>query len=168
MSKILTVIRHAKSSWSDPLLEDIKRPLNSRGKRAAPSMGRYLRDAGHIPELLVSSPAKRAYKTAVLMARELEYDHEKILKDSKLYFEGTEAMLQVARQLDDSYGAVFLFSHEPIVSDFCELMCGLSVVKYPTGAACAMSFDVDNWAQIKEGEGQQLFFVKPKAIDPTL
>ena len=168
MSKTLTAVRHAKSSWSDPLLEDLKRPLNSRGKRAAPAMGRYLHDAGQHPDLMISSPAKRARKTAVLMAREFGYQESRILIDERLYFEGSSAILQMVQEQESSYENIYVFSHEPVISEFCELMCGLHVLKYPTAAACSMTFQTDSWQTIQPGQGQQLFFVKPKAIDPTL
>jgi phosphohistidine phosphatase len=168
MSKIVTAIRHAKSSWADPTLSDRKRPLNGRGKIAAPAIGQYLMKLDHKPDLIISSPAKRAYKTAVLVARELGYPAEEIKIDDRLYLEGTEAVNQVLKEVDDSLGSVFFVSHEPIISEFCDMQCGLNALKYPTAGVCAMSFDIKSWSKFGKQSGEKLFFVIPKAIDPTL
>ncbi|HID69647.1 MAG TPA: hypothetical protein EYP35_04115 [Desulfobacterales bacterium] len=69
--KHLLICRHAKSSWKDPSLADFDRPLNKRGKRDAPQMGKMLVSHGIFPDLIVSSPAKRAKKTALRLAKEL-------------------------------------------------------------------------------------------------
>ena len=74
--KILTIVRHAKSSWNDNSLSDRKRPLNKRGERDAPIMGKRISDHGIRPSLIVASPATRAWTTAKIIARELTYPDE--------------------------------------------------------------------------------------------
>ena len=86
--KRLYLVRHAKSSWKDPDLDDFDRPLNKRGKRDAPLMGQKLRQADVRPDLIVSSPAKRAAKTAKIMAGQIEYPVKKIIWDESLYAAG--------------------------------------------------------------------------------
>ena len=72
--KILYLVRHAKSSWKDASLSDKERPLNGRGRKSAPKMGKRMREQGHRPDLIISSPANRAYSTACLIAKELDID----------------------------------------------------------------------------------------------
>ena len=92
--KRLFLVRHAKSSWDDPSLDDMDRPLNNRGKRNAPEMGIRLRKQGIIPDLLISSPAKRAHTTAKSISEEIGYPKKKIVIDDRLPIEsGSVVML---------------------------------------------------------------------------
>ena len=86
--KTLYLVRHAKSSWKDSSLDDRDRPLNKRGRRAAPDMGQRLAAQGHHPELIISSPANRARSTAKKIAEEIGYDPSLIRLDEALYFSG--------------------------------------------------------------------------------
>ena len=182
MAKILTAVRHAKSSWRDPSLSDKKRPLNARGKMAAPAMARYLLRLEHLPQALLSSPARRAWDTAALMAAEFGILESAIKKDDRLYFDGMSGILDAVRDTDDAIDHLFFFSHEPIIGDFCRQYADLDpLVNYPTAAVCAMQFEVDHWRDIGQVSGksekgkkghinkaQKLFFVIPKKIDPAL
>jgi phosphohistidine phosphatase len=83
--KRLYLLRHAKSSWDDPALDDFARPLNKRGQRDAPFMGRRFREQSFAPDRIVSSPAERAYETARTIARELGHALGDIVRDDELY-----------------------------------------------------------------------------------
>ena len=83
--KTVILVRHAKSSWKDSSLKDYDRPLNKRGKRDAPFMGKKIREREILPDLILSSPAKRARKTAIRVAEEIGYPKEKIQYDDKMY-----------------------------------------------------------------------------------
>jgi phosphohistidine phosphatase SixA len=97
--KRLTLVRHAKSSWKDPELTDFDRPLSKRGKRDAPLMGERLAGRDSRPELILSSPAKRARKTAKLMARKLELAADRLILEAEIYEAEPEALLKVIRGL---------------------------------------------------------------------
>jgi phosphohistidine phosphatase len=167
MPKILTAIRHAKSSWDEPALADRERPLNNRGRRAAPGVARYLLRLDHLPDGMLSSPARRAYETALLMAGVLSFPEAGIRRDERLYFEGVDGIAAAIRETPDDVERLFFFSHEPVISAFCDRFCRLGKLHYPTSAVCAMQFDVDHWAAMEE-RGRKLFFVIPKIIDPSL
>ena len=83
--KRLTLLRHAKSSWKDPLLDDFDRPLNQRGERDAPVMGRRLQARGARPSMILTSPAKRALRTARLIAQAINYPAEFLQREAELY-----------------------------------------------------------------------------------
>ena len=85
--KTLTIVRHAKSSWKDSGLRDRERPLNKRGKRDAPEMGRRIFKHGIRPSLILSSPAKRAWTTEKTVAAAIGYPREFMQKEESLYLE---------------------------------------------------------------------------------
>lgn len=167
MTRQLTTIRHAKSSWTNPALSDRERPLNDRGRKAAPQVARYLLKLNHVPDGIVSSPARRALDTALLMAEVMGFPDARIRRDERLYFDGVEGLVQAVRETPDEVGHLFLFSHEPIISAFCDRFCRLGTQHYPTAGVCAMEFSIDQWEAFRE-RGRKLFFVIPKAIDPAL
>src|SRR5438128_760349 len=99
--RLLTLVRHAKSSWDHAGLSDFERPLNDRGRRDAPLMAQRLMRLPPRPDLLLSSPATRALTTARLFAETLAIPVEKIGVDSRIYDAAPETLLRVARDLDD-------------------------------------------------------------------
>jgi phosphohistidine phosphatase len=167
MPRLLTTIRHAKSSWDNPRLDDQERPLNKRGLRAAPAVARYLQRLHHVPDALLSSPARRARDTAELMAEVWGLSPDVLHLDERLYFSGVDAIAEAIRETPDEVQSLAIFSHEPLLSEFCDRYCRLGQSKYPTSAACAMELDISSWSAFRE-RGRKLFFVIPKAIDPTL
>src|SRR5690606_3665424 len=115
--KTLLLIRHAKSSWNDPDQDDFDRPLNKRGKQNAPEMAGRLLHKGMVPELIVSSPAKRARTTAKIMAREWKYPKEAILLEEELYLCYASTFLKVITKIDDDFDVVAIFAHNAGIPD---------------------------------------------------
>ena len=94
-SRLLFLVRHAKSDSAHEALSDIDRPLNERGYREAPLMAARIAKLGHAPDRIVSSPAIRALTTALIFGRQLEHDAAKIALEPKLYEAPTSAFLAV-------------------------------------------------------------------------
>ena len=161
--KRLYLVRHAKSSWDDPDLSDIDRPLNKRGKKDAPIMGERLKNEHKAkPDLIISSPAKRAIRTARIIAKEIGYSKEKIeIKDS-LYASGVTAMLNVIHYLDDSLDEVMLFGHNPDLTSLANYLSNQQVDNIPTCGVFCVDFDVKSWQDIEKGKGIFKFFDYPK------
>ncbi len=147
--KTLFLVRHAKSSWDDPALADKDRPLNDRGKRDAPKVGERLAKAGAKPDLILSSPAKRALTTAEIIARELGYKRKNIVVDDRLYAVESEVLLDVIRQLDDGAECVMLFGHNPELTELAHRLSG-KICHMPTCAVAELKFDVKLWKRIGE------------------
>jgi len=164
--KRLFLVRHAKSSWKNPDLEDFDRPLNKRGKRDAPLMGQRLKQAGTKPDLIISSPAKRAAKTAKVFAHEIGYPVENIGWIQPLYAAGAQTLLEVVRGLDDSFHQVLLVGHNPGLSYFAENLTGTAVDNIPTCGIFAVDFESGSWRSIREGAGILVFFDFPKRSAP--
>src|SRR5689334_15141316 len=107
--KTLYVIRHAKSSWDSPVLRDFDRPLNERGERDAPRMGKRLKEREVVPDLLLTSPAKRALKTSEFIASVLRYPLENIKTDKNLYHADEDEILNIVKKINNKHDCVLLF-----------------------------------------------------------
>jgi phosphohistidine phosphatase len=147
--KTLFLIRHAKSSWDDPALADKNRPLNDRGKRDAPKVGERLAKAGARPDLILSSPAKRALDTAQIIAGKLDYKRKNIVVDDRLYAVESEVLLDVIRRLDDEAEFVMLFGHNPELTELAHRLSS-KISHMPTCAVAEFTFDVKSWKRIGE------------------
>lgn len=111
--KTLCLIRHAKSSWENPALDDFNRPLNERGLRDAPYMANLLRDTGMQPDLFVSSPANRALTTATIFAQAFDVPPSAILQNNRIYEASSEEIFQIIKTLPNEATTVLLFGHNP-------------------------------------------------------
>jgi len=118
MSRELLILRHAKSSWDDPELDDFDRPLNGRGERDADRMGRYLVDADLVPELVISSPARRAGQTAKRACCQMGLPPNRIDFRQNLYHAGTGDLCRVVSQCPGKVARLMLVGHNPGLEDF--------------------------------------------------
>jgi len=146
--KILTLVRHAKSSWKDPDLADHERPLNKRGKRDAPEMGRRLAARGRRPDLIVTSPALRARRTAETIAEAVGYRVEDIVEDERLYDAGAAELLDVIQEMDDSHRHVMLFGHNPAFTQLVNRLADEAVDNLPTCGVVRFEHAGPTWSEI--------------------
>ncbi len=160
--RTLYLIRHAKSSWEDPTRDDFDRPLNKRGKRDAPIMGNRLRDNGADPDLVISSPAKRAVLTARTIAKAVGYEAGRIETDEAIYGGGASRLLGLIRRIDDANHRVMLFGHNPGLTWLAVDLTDARIDNMPTCAVLCIRFDVASWGEIKKGAGEVVFFDYPK------
>ncbi len=160
--KRLYVIRHAKSSWSDPALGDFERPLNKRGKRDAPFMGARLKKGGAHPDMIVSSPARRAVKTAREIAKAVGFPAGKIVKEMTIYDASLYDLLAVVRKIPDACDEVIMVGHNPGFSDLAGYLASDSSVYMPTCAVFCVDLEVDSWASIAVGIGRTVSYDYPK------
>lgn len=160
--KRLYLIRHAKSSWRILNPEDSDRPLNKRGKKDAPYMGQRLKQHHVLPDLILSSPAKRALKTAKIIAKEIGYAKGRIVVKDSLYLEGSAALLQAVQDVDDAHQQLMLFSHNPAITALAQSLSGVQVDNIPTCGIFCIDFDVASWKEVSPGNGTFIFFDYPK------
>ena len=163
--KTLYVIRHAKSSWDDEGLTDFDRPLNERGKRDAPAMGKRLKEKDVVPGMLLSSPAKRALSTAKRIAKAIGFEKDKIKTDERLYHADSDTILSVVQSIKDKHEVVFIFGHNPGLTDFVNALMNERqlIDNVPTCGVAAFSINVESWNDIKAGTGKLMFFDYPKS-----
>ncbi|HVG15288.1 MAG TPA: histidine phosphatase family protein [Chitinophagaceae bacterium] len=160
--KTLVLVRHAKSSWEEAGMDDFDRPLNERGKKDAPEMAKRLKEKKIKIDLLVSSPAKRAFKTAKYFAEELNIDKEDILKIDKLYEASVTAFLEAVTSLDNKHTSAIIFSHNPGITQFANSLSTIKVDDMPTCAVFAVQSDGETWSQVVNSNKHFLFFDYPK------
>lgn len=163
--KTLFLVRHAKSSWDNPGLSDDERPLNERGERDAPRMGKRLASRQIKPDSLISSPALRAYTTAVKIAAEIGHLKEAIQREDNLYFEGIEGMLSVIHALAPEIRSVMLFGHNPTMTDLVNDLANTNIDNVPTCGIAEITFDIESWNEVYEGLGTMKLFDYPKRVD---
>lgn len=143
--KTLTLVRHAKSSWSDTSLSDRQRPLNKRGKHDAPIMGRRIAAHGIRPSLIISSPAKRAWTTAKIIAREISYPLEFLQRDDSLYLASLHDFLDVLVALEGDFNSIMLVGHNPGMTEFANFLCPGLTSNLPTAGVVSVAIDQAHW-----------------------
>ena len=161
--KTIILVRHAKSSWKDLSLDDFDRPLNKRGKRNAPFMGEKLKERQIKPDLILSSPAKRARKTATAIAKAIGYPKKKIVFNDNMYHSSARYLFEMVRNLDNKHETVMLFGHNPDFNDLADMLLKKNPVYniVTTGVYC-ITFNVDQWQKVAEGKGESVFYDYPK------
>lgn len=153
--RALILIRHAKSSWSDPGLEDFDRPLNERGRRDAPRMAQRVLARCPGPYQLLSSPALRALTTARIFADVLGRPRDEIDTDFGLYHAPPERLLARLRRVPESPASLLLFGHNPGLSELATALCErLPIADLPTAAVVILDAPAGGWAQL-QANGQQ-------------
>ena len=146
-------------------MDDEDRPLNDRGKRDAPRMGKRLKEKQVTPNLIVSSPAKRAFSTARRIGAVLGYKKKDIVKEKKLYHASDDGMLKVVQDLNNKHDVVFILGHNPGLTDFANSLRDdeHEIHNIPTCGIIAFQFKVNSWKEITWGIGSMLFYDFPKS-----
>lgn len=160
--KTLYLLRHAKSSWDEPGLNDYHRPLNHRGEKDAPKMGKRLRKSDVHVSLIISSPAVRALSTAKLVGEELGVAPQSIREEKNLYHAGPEAMLSIIRSLSDSLDKVMLVGHNPGLTEFADQLLDEDLGNIPTAGVIEARLKIDSWKDASWGCGVMELYEYPK------
>lgn len=173
--KKLTILRHAKSGWEDPVARDFDRPLNERGRRAATVMGAYLARTNTHFDTVISSPAVRCTETLDALWEGMGT----ILHpnwDRRIYLASSDTLLDVLKELPVDVSSALLCGHNPGCEELSLLLMSAAMTddrheieeKFPTGSICEIAFDVADWADIRPYSGQCTRFMRPRDIDPAL
>lgn len=149
MKKILLLLRHAKSSWDDANLSDYERPLNNRGKQNASTMGNFLKKQNLVPDLIISSTAKRANKTADIIAKKSGYD-KKIFESKVLYGATADDYANVIHDINNEYKTVLLVGHNPTIEEVLERIIGERYIM-KTCSLAYIDLSIDSWKQFDYG-----------------
>lgn len=174
--KRLTVLRHAKSSWDDPVERDFDRPLNGKGRRAAEAMGAHMREAGLAFDHVVASPAVRVLETLDGVVSGFG-DLPEIEWDRRVYLASNVTLLDIVHEVSDSFDSLLLSGHNSGLEDLVLLLAADTggdtlraavEEKYPTGALAELEFEVDSWAEIAAGSGKLTRFVRPRDLHDDL
>lgn len=168
----LAILRHAKSSWTDPGIVDFDRPLNARGEAAAPVMGEKLAELGFSPELILCSPARRTRQTFEHIKAKLINPGCQVRFDDAMYLANASDLADIVRQRGGSARNLLLIGHNPGVHGLAMMLSGSGdaltlaklAEKFPTAALAVLSFDCAHWRDIKPGMGRLETFMTPKLV----
>ena len=163
--KTVLLIRHAKSSWDQAGLADIDRPLNERGKATAPVMADIIHSKGLNPDLIISSPAKRARQTAKAFRKKYGIKKSQMLIEPAIYHGDENNILDILRSLPDSLNSIFLFGHNPTMN-YLSVMFSDKGTHVPTCGIQHLEFNVDHWSQIVPDKTALKEFIYPKQFIP--
>ncbi|SIO29428.1 SixA phosphatase family protein [Vannielia litorea] len=160
----LMLLRHAKSSWDDPLADDFDRPLNERGQRGAQAMGDWIRSTNLAPDLVLCSAAARTVETWERLALEAEVRYS-----PGLYHAGPDRMLAALQGLTEGT-RVMMVGHNPGMGALAAMMVRNAPIHsrfgdYPTCALTVAEFDIKNWADLSPRQGRVLHFLTPHDIE---
>jgi phosphohistidine phosphatase len=159
--RLLTLIRHAKSSWKEVGQGDYERPLNRRGERDAPRMGRRLAAWPERPQRVIASPAARAARTASLLVASAGLDAA-LGFDRRLYLAGSSELLAFVRELPDALQHVALVGHNPGLTDFANALADAGIENIPTCGVVRLELEVERWSEAAPGCARLLEFDSPK------
>jgi phosphohistidine phosphatase len=164
LENTLILVRHAKSSWSNPGLGDHDRPLNNRGLRDAPRMGERLVELGFVPRLIVSSSALRARTTAELIAAGIGYETDRIEIEGGLYGASPLTMLNTVSGWDDAMDCAMLIAHNPGITDLVNYLTDAGIDNVPTCGIAVIRGGQGGWAALSGGAAEILHFDFPKNV----
>jgi phosphohistidine phosphatase len=166
MQRTVVMIRHAKSSWANPLQSDFDRPLNERGKKDAPVMGERLKNQHLIPDLIIASAAKRTRQTAKSIATAVGYDIAKIKWEEKLYHCIPSVFEELIFELNDDLKTIFIVAHNPGITEFVNQMSpDFSIDNMPTCAIAGAYVDAEEWSGYSTSKKTVFLFQYPGKHD---
>jgi len=162
--KTVLLVRHAKSDWGNPVLSDFDRPLNGRGKEDAPVMAHRLLDNKIKIDAFISSPAKRARRTARIFAKTYKVKKDDITLRNELYGAAENVFWDVIANANKKFDSIAIFSHNPGLTDFANLLTNTRIDNIPSCGVLAVKADCDKWKDFKAAKKEFLFFDYPKAV----
>lgn len=173
--KTLLLLRHAKSAWNDPRLDDHERPLNRRGERAAKAMADHIARQGPRPDLILCSTAMRTRQTLAPLLKRLDGPAPPISLEKGLYLASEDALLARLQTVADDVRTVLLIGHNDGIG---QLAADLTAdgppgavaalrAKFPTGALASLRAPAGPWSDLKPGSAKLLAFVRPRDLAVT-
>jgi len=160
--KTLYLLRHAKSSWDDPGLKDLDRPLNERGLKAAPRIGKYMRKEKIRPDLVLSSPALRAKQTTKLVCEGAGLTGV-VDFNERIYEASAHRLFEIVAGLEDRFGSAMMVGHNPGFEEFLAALTGQSQ-RMPTAALACIELNLEKWSDIVAGCGKLKWLIRPKDL----
>lgn len=170
--KTLTLLRHAKSTWDDPVARDSDRPLNPRGRRAARAVGKEMKALGLGFDRIVASPARRVIETLDEVCS--TYGPLAPEYEQRVYLATTDSLLDIVHETGDEVGQLLLVGHNPGMENLALLLTrggglrGEVEVKYPTGTLAEIELNVESWQHVREATGTLTRFIRPRDLAADL
>lgn len=161
--KRLIFVRHGRAEELSPQFTDIERTLTTRGKVISRQMALRLKDINIVPDVYISSHAFRALETALIFAKELEHNPDRIVIRKKLYFNiNFNNLKEIFSELSDKATTVILFGHNPSFTEIPDRLCRTGCDFLPKSGMVSLLFKTDSWNDLIHEKGKQEFFMKPE------
>lgn len=160
--KTLTIVRHAKSNWGNDGLKDLYRPLSERGYMDANVISKQISKKIEVPDYWITSPAIRAYSTAIIFASAFKYDAEKIIIKQKIYEATIKNIKQIVASIPDMYKHVILFGHNPSLTNYFNEVADSFADNVPTCGALHLTSPANKWKEFSNTKLQNDFYLYPK------
>lgn len=162
--KTLITIRHGKSSWAYPDLDDFYRPLKPRGINDAFAIGEELQRLDIFPDLILSSPAIRAMNTAIIIARKLDFPLQRIRANESIYEASTYHLLNLISNIEDSNDTLMIFGHNPSFTSLVNQLQTEPLYNLPTCGVVSIELPISSWADIAHASGKKVLELFPKEL----
>jgi|LZCG01.1.fsa_nt_gb phosphohistidine phosphatase len=162
--KKLYIVRHAKSSWEHPELPDEQRPLIEKGLRRTKRINDYFIEHGIVVDLIISSPAVRAFETAKIVGKALKHKEKEIKIDSLLYAADANRLFNLFYDLPAGVDSLMIVGHNPTLTNFANHFIVPKIDSLPTSGVVCIEFKVDKWEEISSLNGTLKFFITPKML----
>jgi phosphohistidine phosphatase len=168
----LSLLRHAKSSWADPELDDHERPLAKRGAKAIPALAKFIRQEKLRPSLVLCSDAMRTRATLALLLAEIGPPTPRVVYDDALYLASPDAIRTEIGRVEDGEPHVLVVGHNPglhalaleLVGEGDRKTLAMLAREFPTGAFAVLSFDATSWKDVKGAKGHLEHFTTPRRL----
>ncbi|MFZ4739579.1 MAG: SixA phosphatase family protein [Bacteroidales bacterium] len=162
--KFLYFIRHGKSSWDFTQLTDEERPLIEKGIKRTKKIGNYLNKENIKADLIISSHANRAFNTAQIIAKKINYPQDKIIIDKKIYDLGIDNLFNTIFGISDEYNSVFIFGHNPTFTNIANYFLDEKIDNLPTSGLVCIEFETDKWNKIVTSPKLKNYMIRAKEL----
>ena len=162
--KTLYLVRHAKSSWEKPQLSDEERPLLEKGKKRTQKMIDYLLKTNAKMDLIISSHAFRARKTAEFYAQAFEYPADQMKTDKMIYKGGVRQLANLFSDIPDEINHLWIVGHNPTITEFANLFLEEKFIELQTSGIVSIHFETDNWETITDSKSHVNFIMYPRKL----
>lgn len=164
----LTLLRHAKSSWKDPALADLDRPLTKRGRRDADAMASRMVAHGATFSVVLASPARRARETIGRMLVSLPAQDAQLSFDQRFYTFERDTLVDALRQTDDGLDDIMIVGHNPALHEILQWLTNETIADFPTCAAAQVVLTLPRWSKLKQGCGELMWVLAPTKENQTI
>lgn len=165
--KQILLMRHAKAGWENPLLKDFDRPLTERGIKDAFAMGEFIRKSGYLPDMIISSPAKRANQTSTLCVKGASLSEELISWNREFYYGTVDDYLKAINSATENRDTIMLIGHNPLMENIAGLLLSAEtngMMKMSTATLICLECFSSRWNSIEAGTCQLKWMLTPKIL----
>ena len=162
--KTIYLIKHAKSDWSVSGISDAERDISKKGRKDIKTIGSYLTLRGILPDIILSSYALRAAQTSDILAQTIQSEAPKHYLN-ELYLTSADEIKEIIMVQDEAIESMFIVGHNPQLTELANMLTDEHIAKIPSLGIVAIDFDIDDWSELENKNGEIDFFIYPKQFE---